>query len=366
MKSQNGKYGNSLVTLNKIRNVMNNKKIIVTGYQGYIGIPLVKMLSEAGYEVLGIDTNYFGKDCEFFEPGIHISELRKDIRQIDEKDIKGASAICHLAGLSNDPVGELNQELTYDINYLTSVRLAQLAKKAGVERFIFSSSCSMYGISGGENALDETVSFNPITAYAKSKVYAEKELLPLADKNFSVTFLRNATAYGVSPKLRLDLVVNNLVGWAVTTGQIRIMSDGTPWRPLIHAEDIARAFVAVIEAPVEKVNGVAFNTGRNEDNHQVKDIAEMVGNVVPGCEVIITGEHGSDSRSYKVDFRKIKSELPGFKPRYDLKKGIEQLSEYYKRYNMNKEKFEGRYFTRLKQLNYLIDQNKINEKLFWV
>ncbi len=345
---------------------MNNKKIIVTGHQGYIGIHLVKLLSEVGYEVLGIDTKYFGKDCEFFEPDIHISELNKDMRQLEEKDIKGAYAICHLAALSNDPMGELNPELTYNVNYRASVRLAQLAKKEGVERFIFSSSCSMYGISGGENALDETAPFNPITAYAKSKVYTEKELLPLADNNFSITFLRNATAYGVSPKLRLDLVVNNLVGWAVTTSQIRIMSDGTPWRPLIHAGDIARAFIAVIEAPVEKVNGVAFNTGRNEDNHQVKDIAKLVGEIVPGCEVIITGEQGSDSRSYKVDFSKIKTELPGFKPQYDLKRGIEQLLEYYKRYNMNREKFEGRYFTRLKQLNYLISQKKIDSNLYWI
>jgi nucleoside-diphosphate-sugar epimerase len=352
--------------LNKTNKEVNNKIIIVTGYQGYIGILLVKLLSEAGYEVIGIDTGYFGKDCEFFEPGIHISKLKKDMRQIEEKDLEGAYAICHLAALSNDPIGELNPELTYDVNYRTSVRLAKLAKKAGVERFIFSSSCSMYGISGGENALDETAPFNPITVYAKSKVFTETELLPLADKNFSVTFLRNATAYGVSPKLRLDLVVNNLVGWAVTTGQIHIMSDGTPWRPLIHAEDIARAFIAAIEAPVEKVNGLAFNTGRNEDNHQVKDIAEMVGEAVRGCEVIVTGEHGSDSRSYKVDFSKIKTELPGFKPQYDLKSGIEQLSEYYQMYNMNTEKFEGRYFTRLKQLNYLISQNKINSNLYWI
>ncbi len=345
---------------------MNDKKIIVTGYQGYIGVHLVKLLSEAGYEVLGIDTNFFGKECEFFEPGIYIDELKKDIRQIEEKDIEGAYAICHLAGLSNDPVGALNPELTYDINYRASVKLAQIAKKVGIKRFIFSSSCSMYGISGGENALDETALFNPITAYAKSKVFTENELLPLADEKFAVTFLRNATAYGVSPKLRLDLVVNNLVGWAVTTKQIRIMSDGTPWRPLIHAEDIARAFVAVIEAPVEKVTGVAFNTGRNEDNYQIKDIAKLVGEIVPGCEVIITGEYGNDSRSYKVDFSKIKAELPGFKPHYDLKKGIEQLFEFYQRYNLNKEKFEGRYFTRLKQLNYLLNQRIIDSNLYWI
>jgi nucleoside-diphosphate-sugar epimerase len=345
---------------------MNSKKVIVTGYQGYIGIHLVKLLTEAGYYVLGLDTGYFGQDCEFYEPGIHISELRKDMRQIAEKDIEGAYAICHLAGLSNDPVGELNTELTYEINYRASVRLAQLAKKAGVERYVFSSSCSMYGIAGGENALDETAVFNPVTAYARSKVNTEIELLPLADKKFSVTILRNATAYGISPKLRLDLVVNNLVGWAVTEKQIRIMSDGTPWRPLIHCEDIARAFVAVLEAPAEKVSGVAFNTGRNEDNHQVKGIAEMVSKAVKGCEVIITGEHGSDSRSYKVDFSKIQRELPGFKPRFNLKTGIEQLLEYYQKYNMTREKFGGRYFIRLKQLDYLARCKKIDSNLYWI
>jgi len=345
---------------------MNNKKVIVTGHNGYIGVHLVKILSKSGYDVLGIDTEYFGEECEFFEPGIHINELRKDIRYIEEKDIEGAYAICHLAGLSNDPMGELNPELTFEINYKASVRLAQLAKKVGVDRFVFSSSCSMYGIAGGENALDETASFNPITAYAKSKVYTERDLLPLNDKQFSVTFLRNSTAYGVSPKLRLDLVVNNLVGWAVTEKQIRIMSDGTPWRPLIHCEDIAKAFVAVIEAPVERVNGVAFNTGRNGENYQVRDIAELVSKIVKGCKVIITGEHGSDSRSYKVDFSKIQAELPGFKPHYDLKRGIEQLFEYYQRYYLNKEKFEGRYFARLKQLNYLIGQRKLDSNLYWL
>jgi len=342
------------------------KRIVVTGHQGYIGIHLVKLLSEAGYDVVGIDTNYFGKECELYDPDIHITEIRKDIRQIEEKDIDGVYAICHLAGLSNDPVGELNPELTYDINYRASVRLAKIAKSSGVKRFVFSSSCSMYGIAGGESALDENSAFNPITAYAKSKVFTEKEITPLADNNFCVTFLRNATAYGVSPKLRLDLVVNNLVGWAVTSKQIRIMSDGTPWRPVIHCEDIARAFIAVIEAPVEKVNGQSFNTGRNEDNHQVKDIARMVCEVVPACEVLITGEHGSDSRSYKVDFSKIHRELPDFKPLYNLKMGIEQLFDYYNRYNMNKEKFEGRYYIRLKQINHLINEGKIDKNLSWV
>jgi len=342
------------------------KKIIVTGYNGYIGVNLVKLLKKTGYQVFGIDTNYFGIDCEFFNPELEIIELQRDVRKIEERDLEGAYAICHLAALSNDPIGELNPELTFDINYRASLRIAQLAKKVGVERFIFSSSCSMYGIADGNYPLDENANFNPITSYAKSKVYTERDLLPLSDKNFSVTFLRNATAYGISPKLRLDLVVNNLVGWAITTRQIRIMSDGTPWRPLIHVEDIARAFVAVLEAPLESINGVAFNTGKSEDTYQVKDIANLVGEVVQKCEVIITGEHGNDSRSYRVNFDKIKTNLPGFIPKWNLKRGIEQLVIDYEKNRMDKEKFTGRYFTRLKQLNFLITSNQIDENLFWV
>ena len=342
------------------------KKVVVTGHNGYIGTHLVRLLTEAGFKVIGIDTNFFGTDCEFFNPDLGIQELKKDVRKIEEKDFENTFAICHLAALSNDPIGELNPNLTNDINHKASVHIAQLAKKVGVERFIFSSSCSMYGIAGENNPLDENAPFNPITAYAKSKVNTERDLLPLSDKDFSVTFLRNTTAYGVSPKLRLDLVVNNLVGWAITTGQIRIMSDGTPWRPLIHAEDIARAFVAVLKAPFETINGVAYNTGKNEDTFQVKDIAKLVGEVVTKCEVIITGEHGSDSRSYKVNFNKIKTGLPGFLPQWNLKKGIEQLVEYYQKYHMNKENFEGRYFTRLKQLNFLIKNNLIDKNLFWL
>jgi nucleoside-diphosphate-sugar epimerase len=342
------------------------KKVVVTGYNGYIGINLASLLANSGYSVTGIDTNYFGQDCELFNPQISISEIKKDIRQVEEKDIEGAYAICHLAGLSNDPVGDLNPELTNDINYKASIRLAKIAKNAGVERFLFSSSCSMYGISEGEFTLDETAKFNPITAYAKSKVNTERDLLLLSDKVFSVTFLRNATAYGVSAKLRLDLVVNNLVGWAVTTGEIHIMSDGTPWRPLIHVEDIARAFIAVLEAPVDKVNGEAFNIGKNEENYQIKEIALKISNVIQGCKVLITGEHGKDSRSYKVDFSKITSLIPDFIPRYDLNMGIEQLFESFQNNKLDKTRFEGRYFTRLRQLNYLLKSNKLDNKLYWI
>lgn len=342
------------------------KKIIVTGHNGFIGTHLVRLLSEQDYKVIGIDTNYFDKDCEYYPYSAPQLEIIRDIRLIDERDIDGAYAICHLAALSNDPMGALNEQLTLDINHKASVRLAELAKKCGVDKFIYSSSCSLYGIADGDNALDETSNFNPVTAYAKSKVYSERDILPLSDQFFSVTFLRNATAYGISPKLRVDLVVNNLIGWAITKGEIRIMSDGSPWRPLIHAEDIARAFIAVIEAPKEKVNGQAFNTGQNDENYQVKDIAEMIGRIISDCKVVMTGEHGSDSRSYRVNFNKIKDTLPNFYPSWNLEQGIKQIYKNYIKLGLDKNRFEGRSFTRIKQLTYLLDKGKINNELYWL
>jgi len=342
------------------------KKIIVTGHNGYIGTQLTGMLSEQDYEVVGIDTNYFDKECAFYHSQPPLNVIKKDVRLINKKDLDGAYAICHLAALSNDPMGALNEQLTFDINYKASVRLAELAKKNGVEKFIYSSSCSLYGIADGNSALDETAKFKPVTAYAKSKVFSERDILPLADENFSVTFLRNATAYGISPKLRLDLVVNNLIGWAITSGEIRILSDGSPWRPLIHAEDIARAFIAVIEAPKEKVNGQAFNTGQNKENYQVKDIAEMIGKIIPDCKIVITGEHGNDSRSYRVNFDKIKNSLPEFKPAWNLNNGIRQIFDSYKKLGIDNDRFNGRYFIRLKQLNYLLENGKLDKGLFWL
>ncbi|MBN1252546.1 MAG: SDR family oxidoreductase [Bacteroidales bacterium] len=342
------------------------KKIIVTGHSGFIGSILVPLLLEKGFEVVGIDTNYFGKDCEFYPAKTGFTEIIKDTRNIDEKDLKGAYAICHLAALSNDPLGDLDEQLTFDINHLASIEIAKLAKKVGVEKYIYSSSCSLYGIADGDKALAEDADFNPVTAYAKSKVYSERDILPLATDDFSVTFMRNSTAYGISPKLRLDLVVNNLVGWAVTTGQIKIMSDGSPWRPLIHAEDIARAFIAVIAAPKESVNKKSFNVGQTQENFQVRDIANLVGEVVPNCKVVITGEHGSDSRSYRVNFDKIANELPNFEPKWTLKKGIEEIYEAYLKYGMDDEKFNGRYFTRLKQLQHHMKMNKLDNELFWI
>ncbi len=342
------------------------KKVLVTGYDGFIGALLVRLLKEKGFEVTGLDTGYYDAQCEFYPKSNEsdITVIKKDVRKIEAADLEGVEAVCHLAALSNDTLGQIDPELTYEVNYRASVAIAEKCKKMGVPKFIYSSSCSLYG-KAGDDALTEEADFNPQTAYAESKVYTEREIMPLGDKDFCVTSLRNATAYGVSPKLRLDLVANNLVGWAIVTGQIKILSDGTPWRPLVHAEDIARAFIAVIEAPAENVNKQAFNVGVDSDNFRVKEIAHMVGEVIPGCEIVITGEHGDDSRSYRVNFGKIKRLLPGFKPRWNLRKGIEDIYESYKKYKMDEEKFNGRYFIRLKQIRYLLDSGVVDKNLYW-
>jgi len=341
------------------------KKVIVTGHNGFIGPHLVRLLKESGYFVIGIDTNYFDDSCKFSDYVSPDEEIIKDVRDITVSDLKGAYAICHLAGLSNDPMGALNENLTYDINHKASVEIARIAKEVGVEKYVFMASCSMYGIADGNVALDETADFAPVTAYAISKVNTEKDVKLMGDENFSVTFLRNATAYGLSPKLRLDLVVNNLVGWAMTTGKIRIMSDGTPWRPLVHAEDIARATLAVVDAEKSEVNGKSFNVGQNSENFQIKDIAKMVGEVIPGCEVVITGEHGGDSRSYRVDFSKIEKELPSFKPKWKLKAAIEDIYKGYQEFGMDDEHFNGEYFVRLKKLEQLVGNKELDNNLNW-
>jgi nucleoside-diphosphate-sugar epimerase len=345
------------------------KKILVTGHNGYIGPHLVRLLLEKGYSVVGIDTNYFDKDCRFyiqeFNDNSSFEENIKDLRKINESDFKDIFAVCHLAGLSNDIMGDLDENLTYDINHQTSVKIATLAKAAGVDRFIFSSSCSLYGIADGNIALDETAGFAPVTAYAKSKVLTERDVLPLADDNYTVTFLRNATAYGVSPKLRTDLVVNNLLGWALTKGKIRIMSDGTPWRPIVHCEDIARAFVAMIEAPKTVINGQAFNIGINSENFRVIEIAEKIKEAIPECEIEITNEHGGDSRSYRVNFEKVKKLVPGFEPKWTLVKGIQELLQAYKLNNLTFEDFNSRKHVRIMQLKHLLENQIIDSNLYF-
>ncbi|MBE9166045.1 SDR family oxidoreductase [Pleurocapsales cyanobacterium LEGE 06147] len=338
-------------------------RILVTGHKGYIGTVMVPMLLKKGYEVVGLDSDLYQRST-FGDGIVEIPELRKDIRDVELKDLEGFEAVLHLAGLSNDPLGNLNPNLTHEINYLASVQLAKLAKQAGITRFIFSSSCSNYG-AGGADWLDEESAFNPVTPYGVSKVKVEQDLGQLADDSFTPTFLRNATAYGVSPRLRFDLVLNNLVAWAFTTGQIYIKSDGTPWRPIVHIEDISRAFIAVLEAPRELVHNEAFNIGRNEDNYQIRDLAEIVKEVVPNCKIEYAPDAGPDKRCYRVNCSKVTRVLPAFEPQWSARKGAAELYEAYQKVGLTLEEFEGPKYQRIAHIKYLISSGQLEEDLRW-
>ncbi|MFA5034364.1 MAG: NAD(P)-dependent oxidoreductase [Candidatus Margulisiibacteriota bacterium] len=340
-------------------------KVLVTGNNGYIGNVMCPMLLEQGFEVVGLDSNYFD-DCEFEKRKTKVRQIVKDIRQIEAADFQGIDAVIHLAGLSNDPIGELNPGITEVINLDASVQCAQLAKQAGVKRFVFASSCSVYGIAEEGKAIDETGALNPVTAYAKSKIGTEQGVAPLADDNFSPVFMRNATVYGASPLLRLDLVVNNLTAWGYTAKKIKIMSDGSPWRPLIHIQDFSRAFIAALKAPKELVHNQVFNVGQNSENYQVKDLADAVKKVIPGCSVEYTGEHGADTRTYKVDFTKINTVLKDyFKPTWNVLKGVEELYAAYQRNHLDLKAFEGEKFIRLKHLALLQKEGRLDKDFYW-
>jgi nucleoside-diphosphate-sugar epimerase len=321
------------------------------------------MLLAAGHEVVGIDSNLFGQST-FLDGIANIAELNKDIRDVEADELRGFDAIIHLAALANDPLGNLDPDLTYEINHKASVRLASLAKEAGVERFLFSSSCSTYGSAGAEK-VTESAEFNPVTPYGRSKVLVEQDVAKLADDNFSPTFLRNATAYGVSPLLRFDLVLNNLVAWAMTTGQVYIKSDGTPWRPIVHIEDINRAFMAALNAPRENIHNQAFNVGQTTENYQVRDIAEIVKETVPGCEVEYAPGGEPDKRSYQVDFSKIERMLPEFKPQWTARLGAKQLYETYQKVGLRLEDFEGPRYKRIDQIKQLLSSGRLDKTLRW-
>lgn len=338
-------------------------KVLVTGSEGYIGSVLMPMLIENGYNAVGLDACYYsdGNLNDYKFPKYNL--INKDIRDIERVDLheKGYFAIIHLAALSNDPLGMLDEKLTYDINHKSSVKIAELAKNAGVKRYIFASSCSLYG-QGEVNALTEDSVTNPQTAYGKSKIYAEQDISELADKNFSPVFMRNATAFGFSPRIRFDIVVNNLTGHAKVDNEIKILGDGKPWRPLVHVKDICRSIIAVLKIKKEIIHNQAFNVGDNDENYQIRAIADKVNEYYSSCKVSIAKKDAGDTRDYNVSFNKLNTVL-GFSTDWSLKDGIIELGEEYDKVNLDKQKFENRLYTRLKQIKYLIKEEIIDTDL---
>ena len=336
--------------------------VLITGTNGYLGSLLAPKLLDKGYEITGLDTGFY-KDRSLYRASGHTPlTLTKDLRRAELSDFDGIDAVVHMAELSNDPAGQLNPKITYEINHEGSVRLAKLAKRAGVKRFVYMSSCSVYGIA--ENGVvDEESPVSPQTAYAECKALVENDIRLLADENFSPVIMRNATAFGASPGMRFDIVLNNLCGLAFTEQDIRLTSDGTPWRPLVHGLDVAAAILAVLEAPKEAIHNQTFNVGSSNQNYQVREVAEIVADVFPACSLSF-GE-GTDNRSYRVSFKKIAKHLPGFKCLWDARKGAEQLYELFKRIEMSREVFRCRTFTRLNQLEYLIRTKQIDDRFFW-
>jgi nucleoside-diphosphate-sugar epimerase len=338
-------------------------KILVTGTEGYLGCLLAPLLIEKGHQVIGVDTGYYKVGWLYNGTETTAKTLNKDIRHISLEDLQGVEAIVHMAELSNDPTGQLSPTITYDINHVGSVRLAKLAKQAGVRRFVYMSSCSVYGVAT-EGDVTEESPVNPQTAYAECKTMVERDVKPLASDDFSPTFMRNATAFGASPRMRFDIVLNNLAGLAWTTKEIKMTSDGTPWRPLVHALDISKAIICALEAPRDIVHNQIFNVGDTANNYRVKQIAEFVADAFPGCKLSF-GDNASDNRSYRVSFEKINTVLPGFKCDWDARLGAKQLFDVFNQIDMTEEIFFSRGFTRLKQLEYLIRTQQIDKDFFW-
>jgi len=339
-------------------------RILVTGHLGFIGTLMVPTLRQAGHEIVGLDSDFY--EASSFSTDITpVPHLQGDIRDVQSSDLAGFDAVIHLAALSNDPLGNLDPELTYDINHLGTIHLAEAAKRAGVRRFLFSSSCSNYGASG-DQLLTEGAAFNPVTPYGRSKVLAEQDLLGLADSRFCPVLMRSATAYGVSPRIRFDLVLNNLTAWAVTSGRIYIKSDGTPWRPVVHAEDICRAFLAAVEAPEDVVRNEAFNVGRTSENYRVRDLAEFVRQTVPGCTIDYATDASPDTRNYRVSCDKIATVLPAFQPRWTASHGVRQLYDAFVHHDLRVEDFEGPRFRRIDRIKTLLADGRLDRSLRWV
>lgn len=336
-------------------------RILVTGHLGYIGTVLTPMLLAEGHEVVGLDSDLYRR-CTFQERIAQVPAIRKDLRDISASELKGFDAVLHLAALSNDPLGNLNPGLTEEINWKASVRLAELAKASGVRRFVFSSSCSTYGKAGDE-FLNESAEFHPVTPYGQTKVYVERDVATLASANFIPTYLRNATAYGISPRLRFDLVLNNLVAYAMATGQVLIKSDGTPWRPLVHIADISRAFISVLKTPEELVYNQAFNIGQTSENHRVSDLAEIVARTVPNCKVEYAPGGSPDLRCYRVNCDKAANTLVDFRPQWTAVTGAVELYETFKKVGVKVEDFEGPKFQRIAHIRKLLAEGLLDGSL---
>jgi nucleoside-diphosphate-sugar epimerase len=339
-------------------------RVLITGHHGYIGSVLTPLLREAGHDVVGLDA-FLYRECDFGDASDFQPAIQRDVRDVKPAELEGYGAVVHLAALSNDPLGDLNPNWTYDVNLDGTVALARASKEAGVPRFVFASSCSMYGATEGDTALDEDAPLRPLTPYAESKVRAEEALRDLAGNGFSPVSMRNATAYGVSPRLRLDIVLNNLVAWAHTTGAIRLQSDGRSWRPLVHIRDIARATLALLDAPAETFSGGAFNIGTDEQNYRIRELAEIVKGRLPDCEITFAEDASPDPRSYRVDFSRFATRFPECRLEWTAERGADELADAYERVGLTLEGFEGHRYIRLGQLKRLLGVGALDDHLRW-
>jgi len=338
-------------------------RVMLTGHKGYIGTAMGPMLLKAGHQVIGLDSDLY-RNSTFGALPAEIPEILKDVRDVQKADLEGVDAIVHLAALSNDVLGDLNPDLTYEINHAASVRLAAMAKEVGISRFVFASSCSNYG-AAGNGMQDETAELHPVTPYARSKVMVERDVASLASETFTPVFMRNATAYGVSPRLRFDIVLNNLTAWAYTTGQILLKSDGTPWRPMVHIEDIGTAAIAALEAPKERVHNQAFNVGMNSENYQIRDLADVVRDTVPNCEVAFADGAEPDTRNYRVNFNKYAEAFPDRKLNWTVRRGAKQLYDSYRACGLGQGEYEGPRYKRVAQIKQLLESGKLDDTLRW-
>lgn len=340
-------------------------KVLMTGHHGYIGSVMAPMFRAAGHTVVGLDT-FLYENCDFGDVPGEFPAVRIDLRDVRPEHLEGFDAVVHLAALSNDPLGNFNPQITWDINHAASVTLARAAKAAGVSRYLYASSCSVYGVVGDDRLVDEEAAFNPVTAYGESKVKVEADVSKLADDTFSPTYMRNATAYGASPRLRMDLVVNSLVGHAVATGDVLIQSDGTPWRPLVHIEDISRAFLAVLHAPRELIHNQAFNVGLSTENYRIREVADIVQDVVPGSRVRYAEGGGPDLRCYRVSCEKIALMLPEYQPKWTVRKGVEQLYIAYRQHGFSEADLTSNKYLRIKRIRHLQGEGKLDNEMRWL